>query len=163
MLRHRNTVHKSRDEEELKSNSSDPESMDEDSENESVAESDSDSWDSIVSRAFNTLQPQFVRDVKSLQTKEHIDEEEARARIFGAMKSAYRKAIMENFMARMQWWCDIQQDPLFRAIKKTASQLMELEDYDRSEAWKYATSKRKYLFDNLLCDYNPPEIDSEDV
>lgn len=162
MLRHKNKAHRDQEEDAWESNSTEPESMDDDGSN-TESEEDSDSWDTIINLTFQKLQPQFGNEVKSLQETDHVDEEEARNTVYEAMRSTYRKAVMENFMARMQWWCDIQQDPIFKAIKRTASHLMDIEDYDRSEAWKYATSKRKYLFDKLLSEYNPPHINSTDV
>ena len=35
---------------------------------------------------------------------------------------------------------------------------MESEDFDKEEAWKYAVDKRKFLFEAVLDDYNPPEV-----
>lgn len=51
--------------------------------------------------------------------------------------------------------------PIFKAIKDSVKRLMDEEDYGLDEAWKYSTSKRKYLFDDLLKQYNPPTIDNE--
>ena len=37
--------------------------------------------------------------------------------------------------------------------------LKEDEDYGIEEAWKYSVSKRKYLFDEILKQYIPPQVE----
>jgi len=90
--------------------------------------------------------------------KDTLEEADARNKVYEDMKSAYRKTVMNNFMARMEWFCAIQQDPIYKAIKQTAASLIDIDYFDRSEAWKYAISKRKYLFDNILSEYDPPDV-----
>jgi hypothetical protein len=57
----------------------------------------------------------------------------------------------------------MQQDYIYKVIKKTAGDLKTLDDYGHEEAWKYASSKPKYLFDKILDKYDPPDVEeSED-
>ena len=39
---------------------------------------------------------------------------------------------------------------------------MEMEDYSRDEAWKYAIRKRKYLLNSVLEEFEPPELEGEE-
>ena len=43
-------------------------------------------------------------------------------------------------------------------VKTKVSDLKLLEDYDNEEAWKSAVNKRKFLFDRILKEYDPPEL-----
>ena len=61
----------------------------------------------------------------------------------------------------MLWYKSIKHDRLFQAIKESDKRLVGEEDYDLEEAWKYASSKRKYLFEDLLKQYLPPKVDDE--
>ena len=61
----------------------------------------------------------------------------------------------------MLWYKSIKHDRIFQAIKESVKRLVE-EDYDLDEAWKYAASKWKYLFEGLLKQYLPPTVEEED-
>ena len=50
------------------------------------------------------------------------------------MQSAYRKAAMTIFMNRMSWFDAIRKDPIYNAIKRTATHLIEFDDYEPEEA-----------------------------
>ena len=52
----------------------------------------------------------------------------------------------------------MRKDPVFLSVKTTVSDLKLLDDYDNDEAWKSAVDKRKFLFDRILKEYNPPEL-----
>ena len=62
----------------------------------------------------------------------------------------------------MLWYKSIKHDRIFQAIKESVKRLVEEEDYDLEEAWKYAASKRKYLFEGLLKQPLPPTVEEED-
>ena len=174
MLRHKKLVHSkpedesqvhSKPEDESQSELSDTDTslMGEESESEARSSmSECDAWDSIIVLAFDKLKSQFEEDVKTLMQKDNLEEADARNKVYEDMKSAYRKAVMNNFMARMEWFCAIQQDPIYKAIKQTAASLIDIDFFDRSEAWKYAISKRKYLFDNILSEYDPPDVTKDE-
>ena len=165
MLRHRNSVHSNtEDKNESEISDTDTSMMDEEgSESDAPSSmSDYDAWDKIIEIAFDKLQPKFVEEVKTRMERENIDEVDARNKVYDDMKSVYRKAVMGNFMSRMEWFCAIQQDPIYRAIKHTAATVIEEDSFDRSEAWKYATSKRKYLIDNILSEYSPPDLTTDE-
>ena len=49
-----------------------------------------------------------------------------------------------------------------QVIKKTVNNFVELDDYGLEEAWKSAVGQRKYLFDTILSQYNPPDLQKED-
>ena len=55
----------------------------------------------------------------------------------------------------------MKQDPVHRAIKRTAKLLNQDEEFESEESLKYATKKRKYLFDKVLQEYNPPELTAD--
>lgn len=40
---------------------------------------------------------------------------------------------------------------------------MKEDGYDTEEAWKYAVNKRKYIFDRILKEFDPPEMTQDDV
>ena len=81
--------------------------------------------------------------------------------MYDDMRSAYRKVVMTIFMNRMTWFDAIRKDRIYKAIKRTATNLIELDDYDPEEAWKSAVAQRKYLLDKLLEDYEPSDLASE--
>ena len=57
----------------------------------------------------------------------------------------------------------MKKDHIFLSVKNTVSDLKLLDDYDNEEAWKSAVSKRKFLFDRILNEFDPPELsESED-
>lgn len=91
-----------------------------------------------------------------------MDQLAARAAAFKQLRSLYRKAITKYFIEKMLWYQLIKHDSIFKVIKESVTRLVEEEDYELEEAWKYAASKRKYLFDDLLKQYLPPEVDDED-
>ena len=47
---------------------------------------------------------------------------------------------------------------LFSCLKTTVSGLKFIEDCDNEEVWKSAVNKRKFLFDRILKEYDPPEL-----
>ena len=49
-------------------------------------------------------------------------------------------------------------DPIFKTVKRTVSDLIDIDDYDGEEAWKSAVNKRKFLLDIVLKEYEPPEV-----
>ena len=56
------------------------------------------------------------------------------------------------------WFESIKNDPIHTAIKATARRLKNEDDFESEESWKYAVKKRKFLFDKLLKEYNPPKL-----
>jgi polyhydroxyalkanoate synthesis regulator protein len=120
-----------------------------------------DPWESVIQKAFEKCQEQFEEEVQKLLSKSNRNETEVKKQVYEDMKSVYRKAVSSVFTNRMMWFNAIQKDSLYKAIKKTANQLMELDDYGKEEAWKYAVSKRKYIFDDLLEQFAPPEMNRE--
>ena len=122
-----------------------------------------DPWDSVVQRAFAKCQHQFERRVAELLQTADIDEVEARQRVYLDMRSIYRKAASGVFAERMLWFYAIRKQSVYKAIKKTVNNFVELDDYGLDEAWKSAVGQRKYLFDTILVQYNPPEIDGVDI
>ena len=74
------------------------------------------------------------------------------------MLPAYRKALANIFVTEMLWFHAMRKDPNFVSLKTTVSDLKLLEDNDNEEAWKSAANKRKFLFDRILTEYDPPEL-----
>ena len=69
--------------------------------------------------------------------------------------------MISHFEEKMLWYKSIKHGRFFQAIKESVKRLVGEEYYDLEEAWKYASSKCKNLFENLLKQYLPPEIDDE--
>ena len=61
----------------------------------------------------------------------------------------------------MVWYDAIRKNPIYKAIKKTGNNFMVLDDYGANEAWKSAIRQRKYIFDNILEAYQPPELEED--
>ncbi len=53
-------------------------------------------------------------------------------------------------------------DQIYKAIRDTAKRLRRDEEYEQQESWQYATKNRKHLIDQLLSEYDPPEVTSDD-
>ena len=93
---------------------------------------------------------------------DNIDQQAGRSLAFEQLQSLYRKAVISRFVEKMLWYKSIKHDPLFQAIKESVKRLVGGQDYDLEEAWKYASTKRKYLFENLLKQYLAPNDVNED-
>ena len=74
------------------------------------------------------------------------------------MLQAYRKALANSFVNEMLWFHAMRKNSIFLSVKTTVSDLKLLDDYDNEEAWKSAVNKRKFLFDRILKEYDPPEL-----
>lgn len=122
-------------------------------------EEEEDPWDSVMQKAFDKCQDQFERGVAQLLQSTDIGETEARKRVYLDMRSTYRKAASGVFTERMLWFHAIRKQAVYKAIKKTANNFVDLDDYGLDEAWKSAVGQRKYLFDTILVQYNPPDIE----
>ena len=90
--------------------------------------------------------------------RQGIDEDDARKRVYDNMLPTYRKALGNIFFNEMLWFRAMRKDPVFLSVKTTVSDLKLLDDYDNEEAWKSAVNKRKFLFDRILKEYDPPEL-----
>ena len=91
-----------------------------------------------------------------------VDEDDARKRVYDNMLPAYRKALATIFVNEMLWFHAMRKDPIFLSVKSQVSDLKLIEDYDNEEVWKSAVNKRKFLFDRILKEYNPPELSEDD-
>lgn len=138
-------------------------SADDDDSNENTADSgsDDDPWYAMINRAFDDLQPQFDEKVKETIESEDVSGAKARADVYKELRPFYRKAIVKHFLDRLLWFDAIRRDKIYKAIRDTAKRLRDEEEYQGQESWQYATKKRKYLFDKLLADYDPPENASD--
>lgn len=173
MLRHKRTIHGG-DEDELadEHNESDfdyDDGMDSDleehsseKEEEEASDEEQDPWNEIIVEAFKQCQSQFEDRVKDLMDSENLDQRAARSLAFKQLRSLYRKAVINHFVEKMLWYKSIKHDRIFQATKESVKRLVEEEDYDLDEAWKYAASKRKYLFEGLLKKYLPPTVEDEE-
>lgn len=139
-------------------NESDNDSNGEDTTDSSEEEEYEDPWIDIIDVTFRQWQPEYKEKVQSYMETEGVTVGIARKRAFQDMKGRYRKTMASVFTDTILWFNAIRKDPIYRAIKKTASDLKMMDDYDSEEAWKYATSKRKYLFEKILKRYQPPEV-----
>jgi len=121
-----------------------------------------DPWESVVQKAFDKCAEQFEDEVTKLVHREDISQTEARSHVYNEMRSKYRKAMITVFTNRMVWFDALRKHPIYKTIKKTATNLIDLDDYSSDEAWKSAIGQRKFLFDTILEEYYPPEMESED-
>ena len=125
---------------------------------ESDDEEDSNAWDSIVNKTFNTHQTEYEEKVKAL-IEDGYNKPQAHSLAYNDMSEKYRDEMKDHYLATMMWHQKIRRDPVHRKISKTAKRLREEEDYDTLESWKYAVEKRKYLLDDVLACYDPPPTD----
>ena len=65
-------------------------------------------------------------------------------------------------MTKVEWMHALLRDPIYKEIKKTAEDVKMIDSYQKEEAWKYAINQRKYLFETVLKQYDPPEISAID-
>lgn len=138
----------------------DTDSVTSDESNYSNQEDSNDPWTVLVDRTFEKCGSEFAEEVNML-IDEGENEEEAREEAYSNMLPLFRKDIMGRYLERMVWYDEIKKDPVHRKIKSTVKRLIEEEDYDQIEALKYAVKKRKFLFDDILQSYDPPEVDND--
>ena len=160
MLRHLKTIH---DE-----NESDIEMSERDSDSDIPVDSeDEDPWDDLITESFEQCDYKYRENVKDYIKEEGVPEEEARQRIYGNMRDTYRKALANALTDKVLWFNNLRKDPIYKAIKKTVSSLQTETDYDEDEATRYGISKRKYMLDRVLKQYEAPELsedeDSEEI
>ncbi len=168
MLRHKRNTHIEDEQDDRGDISSDSdENMDDDSEvdtdnsDDSAGSESDDVWDSLIKIELCELQSAYEEKVKDVMKLKSIRESRARSDVYEEMRPLYRRAIIKRFVARLLWFDSIRRDGVYKAIRASAERLRTEEDYGRQEALQYATNKRKYLFDKLLSDYGPPEIEAD--
>jgi len=122
-----------------------------------------DPWEGVIQKAFEKCDDKYQEEMEKLMKRKKLSRSDAGRRVYQDMGSAYRKAVMSIFMNRMTWFDAMRKDQIYKAIKKTATNLIELDDYEPEEAWKSAVAQRKYLLDKLLEDYEPSDLASESV
>ena len=115
-----------------------------------------DPWLDMVEQCYKALQPDFDSAVSDRLTDSDISEKEARKRVFKELLPKYRKYLLDKYLLRVLWYESMRNDAVHKAIRREAKRLREEEDYDGEESWKYATKKRKYLFDKVFKQYEPP-------
>jgi hypothetical protein len=172
MLRHKKGAHtQEEEEEEADLSTTDLSESETENSTEEQEETDTDKglmsdsydpWDSVVQKAFDKCAEQFEEEVTKLVHTDGISTSEARSHVYNDMRSKYRKAMITVFTNRMVWFDALRKHSVYKAIKKTATNLIDLDDYSPDEAWKSAIGQRKYLFDTILDEYSPPEMESED-
>jgi len=94
--------------------------------------------------------------VSLITKRKQLNEAEARQQAYQDLKPTYRKVLVQVLTNRIIWFNAMKQDPIYKRMRKSAKDLMDMEDFDKDEAWKYAVSKRKYLLDSVLDDFDPP-------
>ncbi len=168
MLRHKRNTHIEDEQDDRGDISPDSdENMDDDSEvdtdnsDDSAGSESDDVWDSLIKIELCKLQSAYEEKVKDVMKLKSIRESRARSDVYKKMRPLYRRAIIKRFVARLLWFDSIRRDGVYKAIRASAERLRTEEDYGRQEALQYATNKRKYLFDKLLSDYGPPEIEAD--
>ena len=135
------------------------EAADEEEEEEEGKEEDSDDlWRLLIEEAFERCQSEFDGRVTKHMARQGVVEDDARKRVYDSMLPIYRQASANIFVNEMLWFHAMRKDPVFLSVKTTVSDLKLLDDYDTEEAWKSAVNKRKFLFDRILKEYDPPEL-----
>ena len=166
MLRHQKTTHGMSEKEEDTPMSSDEVFSDEESELGSESDEqqvDVDPWLDIVNKSIRVLQSEYEDAVRYKVQTDGIQQRDARERTFRDMRSKYRKVMAEELLKRIEWMDMLKNDSAYRSIKKTMEDLKMEDDYSSDEAWKYAISKRKFLLENILREYEPLEVKSRDI
>lgn len=136
----------------------DAEESSSDAEESSDDDDAEDPWSIIIDLTFKKWQPEYSERVQRYMEEEGVTIDAARDRVFRDMRDKYRKTLTKTFANTILWCRALKEDSIYKAIKKTASDLELMDDYDSKEAWEYAISKRKYLFNKVLKAYEPPEI-----
>lgn len=163
MLRHKRNIHQdenSDNESELSDH------MDADSDTVSDTDATSseehektiDPWYDILKQTFRECQPKFKKQTTELMEDEGVSEDEARKTVYRELLSQYRKVLISKYVDRITWFESLKRDPVHKAVQKTAKRLREDDDFDPDESYKYAAKKRMYLFDKILKEFTPPEI-----
>ena len=152
MLRHKRNVH--HQEKELPCNSDTDQYFSEDfdtteSDNEEEVVAKYDPWDSLIQKTFQRCQVQFKERVDNLTNNRHMEQEEARCKAYKELKPLFRKALVASLSHRGMLFNAMQVDPVYKIIH-TAKALAEMEDYG---------SKLKYILDNVLEAFEPPEME----
>jgi len=166
MLRHKKTVHGGENFDKIASRQ-ELDSSDESTKSESdmeMAENEEtvDPWHDIIEHTYRILQPDFDTIANELLAEGDMSEKEARKKAFEELLPKYRKQLTDKYLFRVLWFDSMKDDPIHVAIKRTLRRLVEEDDYEREEAWKYATNKRKYLFDKLFKAYDLPDLHESD-
>ena len=130
----------------------------EDNEEEEEAYEEDSPWFSLIETVFEQCQRKFDKRVASHMSSADMDEAEARKLVYRNILHIYRKVLTNHFVDKVLWFPSMKRDPIFKTVKRTASGLIDLDDYDGEEAWKSAVNKRKFLFDRVLKEYEPPEV-----
>ena len=157
MLRHKKSVHQQKDVSDSESESDFNEDADDSSAEGEVVDA-YDPWEGLVQKAFDECRQKFEEEVNNLTRRLSIDQADARYKAYKDLLPTFRKALVTLFIKRMTWCKAMEQDPVYKTIRKTVKRLKEDEDFESQEAWKYAVSKRKYLLDKVLEDFDPPNI-----
>ena len=130
----------------------------EDNEEEEEEYEEDDPWLSLIETVFEQCQRKFDKRVANHMFSADMEDAEARKLVYRNMLPIYRKVLTKLFVDKVLWFRAMKRDPIFKTVKRTASDLIDLEDYDGEEAWKSAVNKRKFLFDRVLREYEPPEV-----
>ena len=117
-----------------------------------------DPWFEMIEHAYNVMQSDFNTRAKELLTQGDWSEKNARTKTFEELLPKYRKKLIDTYLYRVLWLESLENDPIHAAIEKMVQRLVAEYDYEREEAWKYATNKRRYLFDKLFNDYQCPKV-----
>ena len=112
----------------------------------------------MIEDAFEWCQSEFDERVTENMARQRLHEEAARKRVYDNMLPTYRKALVNVFVDEMLWFYAMKKDRIYLSVKNTVSSLKLLDDYDNKEAWKSAVNKRKFLFDRILKEFDPPEL-----
>lgn len=137
------------------------ESQQSENSSEETDEDEMSPWDVIINKTFQIYKPEYVQKVDDLKESGYNDEE-AHKVAYRHMFKSYRDQIGQHYLGQMLWYNDMRRDPVHKKIKSTAKRLREEEEYETSEAWKYAVKKRKFLLDNVLNAYYPPSTEDSD-
>ena len=165
MLRHRKTMHgedssNDKPKKDALIDASDTDESDMESDSDAMEET-IDPWYDIIDYALKSLQPEFDEIALDFLNSNKSNEKQAREKAFNELLPKYRKLIIEKYLYRVLWFDLVRKDPIHSAIKRTAKQLKEDDGFESEESWKYAANKRKYLFDKVLKEYNPPELTTD--
>ena len=160
MLRHKKIIHGDDNSDEMlkkddRSDESDTDESDMESDS-SEKEETIDPWYDMVDYVFKSFQPEFDKIALAFVNDDDLSEKQARKKAFNELLPKYRKLLIDKYLFKVLWFDSVRKDPIHTAIRRTAKQLKEEDDFESEESWKYATKKRKYLFDKVLKEYSPP-------
>ncbi|KXJ10412.1 hypothetical protein AC249_AIPGENE19583 [Exaiptasia diaphana] len=122
----------------------------------SEEQEDIDVWARIQHQAMDRYQQEY--EVLVQKYKQNGDSNQAaEIRANNALLPSYRKELREVLFDELKWMHLFKRDPIYKKIKDTQKNLMDMEGYDWEEATHSAIHQRKFLLNKLFAKEEVPK------